>query len=48
MEKEHLLDLKNLPAQQAPITVGDNTRLLRELGFNPRYNLDTALDEILL
>lgn len=46
--KEHLLDLKNLPAQQAPITVGDNTRLLRELGFSPRYTLDTALDEILL
>ena len=45
--KENLLDLCNLPTQQPLSIVGDNTRLCKEVGFTPKYTLDTALDEIL-
>ena len=45
--KEHLLDLHTLPTDQPPAIVGDNTRLTREVGFTPRYTLQTALGEIL-
>ena len=45
--KEHLLDLQTLPTDQPPYIVGNNTRLVREVGFTPRYTLQTALPEIL-
>lgn len=34
-------------ANQPPIIVGDNTRLIREVGYLPRYELAEAFDEIL-
>lgn len=47
LHKEHLLDLKQLSTPQAPKIVGDNTRLVKEVGFTPQYTLETALEEIL-
>lgn len=45
--KEELLDLKDLPTTQPPIIVGDNTRLINEVGFTPRYTMESALKEII-
>lgn len=47
LNKEHLLDLKNLPTNQPPVIVGDNNRLLQEVGFTPKYTLQEALQEII-
>lgn len=44
--KEHLLNLKELPATQPSRIVGDNTRLTKEVGFTPQYTLEQALEEI--
>ncbi len=45
--KENLLDLKELSTPQPPQTVGDNSRLTKEVGFQARYTLEEALNEIL-
>ena len=45
--KEDLLVLQQLPTPQPPLIVGDNTRLLTEVGFTPTYTLESALHEIL-
>ena len=42
-----LLDLQQLPTEQPLYIVGDNTRLVQEVGFAPAYTLQTALTEIL-
>lgn len=42
-----LLVLQDLPSNQPQRIVGDNTRLTREVGFVPKYNLPAALGEIL-
>ena len=47
LNKENLLTLQTLPTNQPLQTVGDNTLLLREVGFTPNYTLQTALSEIL-
>lgn len=45
--REDLLDFADETAGQPPVIVGDNTRLVQEAGFTPRYTLNSALDEIL-
>lgn len=45
--KEHLLDLSELPSSQPPIVLGDNTRLIKEVGFSAAYDLKSGLREIL-
>lgn len=47
MGKTQLLSVKNESAGQPPLIVGDNTRLTQEVGYEIRYTLDTALEEIL-
>ena len=47
LEKENLLDLKELPTAQPLQIVGDNTRLTQEVGYTPAYTLKQALQEIL-
>lgn len=47
LNKENLLDLKELPTPQPPQIVGDNTRLTHEVGFTCRYTFAEALGEIL-
>ncbi len=42
-----LLVIKNEPTDQPKIIVGDNSRLLDEVGYNIKYSLDEALEEIL-
>ena len=44
--REDLLVFQQGPSGQPPRIVGDATRLVREVGFTPRYTLDEALDEI--
>ncbi len=47
MNKCELLECATEPTSQPPIIVGDNARLLREVGYLPRYDLETAIKEIL-
>lgn len=45
--KENLLDLKTLPTDQPAAITGDNSRLVKEVGFTPKYTLKAALKEII-
>lgn len=47
MGREELLLLKEMPVNQPPIIVGNNTRLTEEVGFQPSYSLEQALREII-
>lgn len=47
MGKEHLVVFKNEPSNQPPIIIGDNTRLTKEVGYQIKYSLNTAIEEIL-
>ena len=42
-----LLKFEDDFGNQPPIIVGDNTRLVSEVGYRPTYSLNAALDEIL-
>ena len=44
--KEHLLIFKDDCADQAPVQFGDNTRLVKEVGYTPRYTVEQGLSEI--
>ena len=44
--KEHLLVFKDDCADQVPVQVGDNTRLVKEVGYTPRYTVEQGLSEI--
>lgn len=44
--KEHLLVFKDDCADQVPIQFGDNTRLVKEVGYTPRYTVEQGLSEI--
>jgi len=44
--KEHLLVFKDDCSDQAPVQVGDNTRLVKEVGYTPRYTVEQGLSEI--
>lgn len=45
--KEHLVNFEDEPSNQPPIIVGDNSRLLNEICYKYRYNLQLAIKEIL-
>ncbi len=47
MNKEQLLDFEDECSSQPPIIVGDNTRMINEVGYTPRYSLSEALCYIL-
>lgn len=47
LNKEYLLKFEDEKSNQPPAIVGDNSRLLKEVRFKPKYDLNTALDEIL-
>ncbi|MBR1843511.1 MAG: NAD(P)-dependent oxidoreductase [Opitutales bacterium] len=44
--KEHLLVFKDDCADQVPIQFGDTTRLVKEVGYTPRYTVEQGLSEI--
>ncbi len=44
--KEHLLVFKDDCADQVPVQFGDNTRLVKEVGYTPRYTVEQGLSEI--
>ena len=47
MGKEHLVIFKDEPSNQPPIIAGDNTRLLKEVGYKIKYNLEEAISEVI-
>lgn len=44
---ENFLVIKNEATGQPPAIIGDNSRLVNEIKFSPKFNLDEALNEIL-
>ena len=46
LHREDLLNLKELPTTQPLQIIGDNTRLIHQVGFTPKYTLQQALKEI--
>lgn len=47
MGKEHLLRFEDISSNQQHRVVGDNSRLLEEVGFSPQYTMEQAIKEIL-
>lgn len=47
MNKENLLVFKDEVSNQPPLIVGDNTRLLKEVEYSPKYTISKGLREIL-
>ena len=46
LKKENLLVFKDEPSNQPPIIVGDNSRLINEVGYKMKYTLDEAIREV--
>lgn len=46
--KDALLTVENVETDQPAVIVGDNTRLLNEVGYRPRYSLSEAIDRIIM
>ncbi len=47
VKKEYLLDIKHLESNQPDLIVGDNSKMLYEVGYTPQYDFDKALANIL-
>lgn len=47
MNKEHLIKIENEASNDAPIILGDNSRLKNELHFEAEFSLESSLDIIL-
>lgn len=47
LNKEEYLIIKQEETNQPPIIVGDNTRLIQEVGYKIQYSFEKAIDEIL-
>ena len=45
--KEKYLTIKYEQTNQPPIIVGDNSRLVNEVGYKIQYSFEKAIDEIL-
>lgn len=45
--KEHLVHVEQGKTNDAKIILGDNTRLIREVGFTPKYSLSEGLDIVI-
>lgn len=48
MNKEHLLELKELETTEPNIIVGDNSKLINEIGVNSYSNIDDILEQLLM
>lgn len=46
MGKDNLIIFKDEPSNQPPIIVGDNSRLINEVGYEMKYNLKLAISNI--
>jgi nucleoside-diphosphate-sugar epimerase len=47
MGKENLIVFKDEPSNQPPIIVGDNSRLVNEVGFKYQYGLTNGIKEVI-
>jgi len=47
LNRQNLVLYEDNCQNQPPIILGNNTRLLREVGYKPRYTIPNALDEII-
>ena len=45
--KEHLIRFVDVPNAQPPIIVGDNSRLVSDVGYVPKWPMEVALDDLL-
>lgn len=45
--RPELLRFEEQPSNQPPAIVGDNRRLIGEVGFTPKYDLSSALDDMI-
>ena len=45
--KENLVKFQNEKTNQPPIIVGDNTRLLNEVGYTLKYSLEKAVEDLM-
>lgn len=48
MNKEYLLELKELDTDEPNIILGDNSKLVNEIGFNNYSNIDDILDKLIM
>lgn len=48
MNKEYLLEFKKLDTDEPDMIIGDNSRLINELGFNNYTNIDEAIKKLIL
>ncbi|WP_286033426.1 NAD-dependent epimerase/dehydratase family protein [Brachyspira pilosicoli] len=48
MNKENLLELKELETNEPNIIVGDNSKLLNEIGFNDYSNVDDIIEQLIM
>jgi nucleoside-diphosphate-sugar epimerase len=48
LDKLELLDFTDSAQNQPPVIVGDNTRLVSEIGYCQQYDINTAIENILL
>jgi len=47
LNKEHLVTFQDKNSLQQKRVIGDNTRLVKEIGFNPQYSIDQAIKDML-
>lgn len=48
MNKEHLLELKELETTEPNIILGDNSRIINEINFNNYSNIENIIDDLIL
>lgn len=48
LNKEHLVTFEDKLSNEPRIILGDNTRLIKEVGYTPKYSMDFVLDNLLL
>ncbi len=47
MNKEYLLELKELETNEPNIIIGDNSKLINEIGFNDYSNIEDIFDNLI-
>lgn len=47
MNKEYLLELKELETNEPNIIIGDNSKLINEIGFNEYSNIEDVIDNLI-
>ncbi|WP_157151090.1 NAD(P)-dependent oxidoreductase [Brachyspira sp. SAP_772] len=48
MNKEYLLELKELNTEEPNILLGDNSKLVHEIGFNEYSNIEDIIDKLIM